>query len=168
MEILLLIGLIVAGLALIAVEIYVVPGLNVVGIAGILILIFAVGFAFNSNGLVGGFFALCGAATLGGGMIFAMWRTGAWEDFILATSMASGRQLTGSSTDNRARYLGKAGSALTPLRPSGVAEIDGERVEVQTEGGFIAADSRIRVVAIDRRHIFVRMDTAATAAQSDA
>ena len=94
-------------------------------------------------------------------MIFAMWRSGAWEEFILSTSMASGRQLTGSSADNRARYLGKAGSALTPLRPSGVAEIDGERVEVQTEGGFIAADSRIRVVAIDRKHIFVRLDTAA-------
>ena len=159
MEILLLIGLILAGLALIAVEIYVVPGMNVVGILGILILIFAVGFAFNSNGLLGGFFALCGTAALGGGMIFALFRSGAWEEFILATSMATGRQLHEGSADTRARYLGKAGAALTPLRPSGVAEIDGERVEVQTEGGFIAANSRIRVVAIDRRRIFVKLDT---------
>ena len=159
MEILILIGLIIVGLALIAVEVYVVPGLNVVGILGILVLIFAIGYAFSSNGLLGGVFTLGGTLVLGGGMLYAMWRSGAWEEFILATSMVPGLQLPEGSQDNRARYLGKVGAALTPLRPSGVAEIDGERVEVQTEGGFIAANSQIRVVAIDRRHIFVRLDT---------
>lgn len=147
------------GLSLIAVEVYVVPGLNIVGILGILVLVFAVGFAFNANGLFGGIFTLCGTLALGGGMLYAMWRSGAWEQFVLATSLTPGRQLSEGSQDNRARYLGKVGAALTPLRPAGVAEIDGERVEVQTEGGFIAANSRIRVVAIDRRHTFVRLDT---------
>ncbi len=155
----LLIGLVMIGLSLIAVEVYVVPGLNVVGILGILVLIFAVGFAFNANGLVGGIFTLGGTLTLAGGMLYAMWRSGAWEEFVLATSLVSGRRLPKGSQDKRARYLGQVGSALTPLRPAGVAEIDGERVEVQTEGGFIAAKSRIRVVAIDRRRIFVRIDT---------
>ncbi len=157
----LLIGLVLVGLSLIAVEVYVVPGLNVVGILGILVLIFAVGYAFNSNGLPGGIYTLGGTLTLGGGMLYAMWKSGAWEEFVLATSMVSGRQLPEGSQDNRARYLGKVGAALTPLRPAGVAEIDDERIEVQTEGGFIAANSRIRVVAIDRRHIFVRLDTKA-------
>ncbi|MEJ2270829.1 MAG: hypothetical protein P8Y04_13820 [Desulfobulbaceae bacterium] len=43
MDILMLIGLVLVGLALVAVEVYVVPGLNVVGILGILVLIFAIG-----------------------------------------------------------------------------------------------------------------------------
>jgi len=160
-EFVLLIGLVVVGFSLIAVEVYVVPGLNVIGVLGILVLIFAVGFAFNANGLLGGIYTLGGTLALGGGMLYAMWKSGAWEKFVLATSMTPGRQLPEGSQDNRARYLGKVGAALTPLRPSGVAEIDGERVEVQTEGGFIAANSRIRVVAIDRRHTFVRLDTEA-------
>lgn len=159
MSILMLIGLVVIGLALLAVEVYVVPGVNVVGILGLLVLIFAIGYAFSSAGLWGGVVTLGGTFVLGGGMLYAMWRSGAWEEFVLATSMLPGRQLPEGSQDNRARYLGKVGAALTPLRPSGVAEIDGERVEVQTEGGFIAANSKIRVVAIDRRHIFVRIDT---------
>jgi membrane-bound serine protease (ClpP class) len=159
MEILTLIVLVLIGFALIAVEVYVVPGLNVVGILGILVLIFAIGYAFSSAGMWGGLSTLGGTAVLGGGILYAMWRSGAWEEFVLATSMIPGKELPESSQDNRARYLGKVGAALTPLRPSGVAEIDGERVEVQTEGGFIAANSQIRVVAIDRRHIFVRLDT---------
>lgn len=159
MDILILIALVAVGFALIAVEVYVVPGLNVVGILGILVLIFAVGYAFSASGIWGGLFTLGGTIVLGAGILYAMWRSGAWEEFILATSMLPSRQLPEGSQDNRARYLGKVGAALTPLRPSGVAEIDGQRVEVQTEGGFIAANSKIRVVAIDRRHVFVRLDT---------
>jgi membrane-bound serine protease (ClpP class) len=61
-------------------------------------------------------------------------------------------------SEQRARYLGKTGVALSPLRPTGIVEIDGERVEVATEGDFIAAGSRIKVVAMDRRRYFVRLD----------
>lgn len=160
MDIAILVLLILIGLGLIAAEVYVIPGLNVVGILGILVLVFAIGFAFTSNGIVGGFFALAGTLVLGGVMAFAMWRSGSWEEFVLATSILPGRELPDKVQENRGRFIGKAGQALTPLRPSGVAEIDGERVEVQTEGEFIAAESRIRVVAIDSRHVFVRLDTA--------
>lgn len=166
MDIVLLIGLVLVGLILVAAEVYLVPGMNVVGILGILVLIFSVGYAFSSNGLVGGLFTLAGTLFLGGAMLYAMWKSGKWEEFVLATSMIPGTQLPEGSQDNRARYLGKVGEALTPLRPSGVAEIDGERVEVQTEGGFIAANSRIRVVAIDRRHVFVRLDVDGSPASS--
>lgn len=150
--------LILVGLGLIAAEVYVIPGLNVVGILGMLVLIFAIGIAFTASGVVGGFFALAGTLALGGAMAFAMWRSGSWEEFVLATTMLPGRELPDKNQENRARFIGKVGQALSPLRPSGVAEIDGERLEVQTEGGFIAADSKIKVVAIDSRHIFVRLD----------
>jgi membrane-bound serine protease (ClpP class) len=158
-DIVVLVLLILIGFGLIAAEVYIIPGLNVVGILGILVLIFAIGFAFTSNGLIGGFFALAGTTVLGLVMAFAMWRSGSWEEFVLSTSILPGREIPDKGQENRGRFIGKAGQALTPLRPAGVAEIDGERVEVQTEGGFIAADSRIKVVAIDSRHIFVRLDT---------
>ncbi|MEZ4694984.1 MAG: NfeD family protein [Rhodothermales bacterium] len=57
----------------------------------------------------------------------------------------------------RRSHLGKTGSALTPLRPSGVALVEGERIDVETEGEFIAAGSRVRVVAMDSRRYFVRL-----------
>jgi membrane-bound serine protease (ClpP class) len=162
-EILIPIILILLGLGLLAVEVYLIPGLNIVGIVGLLVLIFGVGYAFSANGFAGGLIALLGTIALGGGMGYAMWKTGAWEDFVLSSSMASDDRLLEESQDSRARYLGQSGSALTPLRPTGVAQILDDRVEVSTEGEFIAAGSSIRVVAIDRRRIFVRL----TETQSD-
>lgn len=61
------------------------------------------------------------------------------------------------SAADRGTYLGKTGAALTPLRPSGIALVDGDRIDVATEGEFIAAGSRIRVVAKDSRRYFVRL-----------
>jgi membrane-bound serine protease (ClpP class) len=61
------------------------------------------------------------------------------------------------SVADRGTYLGKTGAALTPLRPSGIALVDGDRIDVATEGEFIAAGSRIRVVAKDSRRYFVRL-----------
>ncbi len=61
------------------------------------------------------------------------------------------------SLTNRGSYLGKTGDALTPLRPAGVAMVDGDRIDVATEGEFIAAGSKVRVVAKDSRRYFVRL-----------
>ncbi|NQU43084.1 hypothetical protein HQ520_07350 [bacterium] len=44
--------------------------------------------------------------------------------------------------------LGVEGTALTDLRPSGMALIDNRRVDVVTEGGYISAGSRVRVIEV--------------------
>ena len=157
MELLLPIALVAVGLILIGIEVYLVPGINVVGIIGFLCLLFAVGYGFSSNGWIGGTLILLGTVLLGGGLGYLMWRSGAWENFVLATSVPPDHQLAETVQENRARYLGRSGRALTPLRPTGVAEIEGDRVEVVTEGAFIAAGSEVRVVAMDRRRVFVRL-----------
>ena len=157
MELLIPIGLIVAGLALIVAEVYLVPGLNVVGIIGFLLILFAVGFVFSEHGFAGGMTTLVATAAVGGGLFYAMWTSGAWDRFVLAANLQTDERQTARESEHRARYLGKEGVATTPLRPTGVAEIDGERIEVVTEGEFIAAGSLLRVVAMDRRRYFVRL-----------
>lgn len=158
MELLIPILLIIVGLALIVVEVYLVPGFNVVGIGGFLLIVFAVGYVFTEAGLFGGALALLGTLAAGGGVFYLMWQSGAWDRFVLATNLRADEQAVARESEHRARYLGKGGVAITPLRPTGVAEIDGERIEVLTEGDFIAAGSRIRVVAMDRRRYFVRLE----------
>ena len=54
--------------------------------------------------------------------------------------------------------MGKRGSAVTVLRPSGIALIDGERVDVVTRGEFIDKDAPLRVVEIEGGRIVVAMD----------
>jgi len=157
LELLIPITLVGVGLLLIVVEVYLVPGFNIVGILGFLMMIFGIGHAFAESGLLGGLAALVGTAAVGGGMFYWMWQSGAWDRFVLSTSLRRDENLIARESEQRSRYIGKTGKALTPLRPTGVAEIDGERLEVVTEGEFIAAGSLVRVVAIDRRRFFVRL-----------
>ncbi len=52
--------------------------------------------------------------------------------------------------------LGQEGVALTPLRPSGTAVINGERVDVVSEGGFIAQEAAVIVTAVEGTRVVVR------------
>lgn len=144
------------------VEVYLIPGFNVVGVFGFVVILFAIGYAFSETGLLGGTYTLLGTLVVGGGAFYLMWTSGAWDRFILATSIRSNEDSVARDSEHRAKYLGKSGVAMTPLRPTGVAEIDGERIEVVTEGEFIASGSRVRVVAMDRRRFFVRLADAVT------
>ncbi len=47
------------------------------------------------------------------------------------------------------------GTAVSYLRPAGIASIDGRRVDVLTEGEFIAQGTPIRVVRVEGARIFV-------------
>ena len=55
-----------------------------------------------------------------------------------------------------ATLAGAAGVAITDLRPSGVAEIDGHRVDVVSGGEFIPAGAPIAVIADERYRRVVR------------
>jgi membrane-bound serine protease (ClpP class) len=158
LELLIPILLIVVGFALMLVEVYLVPGFNVIGILGFLLIVFAVGFVFTETGMFGGTLALFGSTAAGAGLFYTLWKSGAWNRFILATSLRHDDELVAREHEHRARYLGKSGVAITPLRPTGVIEVEGERIEVVTEGEFIAAGSNVRVVAMDRRRYFARLD----------
>ncbi|PLT30961.1 NfeD family protein [Peribacillus deserti] len=60
------------------------------------------------------------------------------------------------SNKNRIDLIGREGAALTPLRPSGIALIDHERLDVVTEGSFIAKDTKVKVIKAEGARIVVR------------
>lgn len=157
MELLIAIALILLGLLLIAAEVYLIPGMNIIGILGFLLIGFAIVYGFTEAGFWGGSALLVGSCVATGLMFFGMWKSGAWERFVLATNLRVDERVVQRESEDRARYLGRTGLAITPLRPTGVVEIDGERIEVVTEGDFIASGSEVRIVAMDRRRYFVRL-----------
>jgi len=167
LEIFVPIALIILGIGLIVVEVYLIPGFNVVGVLGVLLIFFAVGFTFSEHGVLSGMVTMVGSFAVLGVTFYSLWRSGAWDRFVLSTSLRPGSGMIARESEQRHSYLGKEGLAVSPLRPTGIADIDGERVEVVTEGEFIAAGSHIKVVAMDRRRYFVRLsDTTETQAQA--
>ena len=159
MELFVPIALILVGLALVVVEVTLVPGFNAVGVGGVVGMGVGVVLSFVEFGPGGGLVALVGTVVAAAGLSYALWESGAWDRFVLSDSLRRDAGADAAEQDTRAWLLGQTGRAVTPLRPGGVAEIGGQRVEVATEGAFVAAGSRLRVVAIDRRRTLVRLDT---------
>jgi membrane-bound serine protease (ClpP class) len=52
--------------------------------------------------------------------------------------------------------LGKSGTAMTPLRPSGTADIDGKILDVTSDGEFIDSKSPIEVIRIEGNKFVVK------------
>ena len=52
--------------------------------------------------------------------------------------------------------VGKTGTAVTALRPSGIADIDGVRMNVSTYGNFIEPGKEVVVTAVEGLNIFVK------------
>jgi len=61
---------------------------------------------------------------------------------------------TAQSRDQMA-YLGRTGTAITDLRPSGLAMIDQERLDVVTQGDYIEKQTAIVVIAVRGNQIVV-------------
>ncbi|WP_396266338.1 nodulation protein NfeD [Halobacillus amylolyticus] len=60
------------------------------------------------------------------------------------------------STMNRLELIGMEGETITPLRPSGTALIDEERMDVVSEGSFIGANQPVKIVKIEGARVVVR------------
>jgi membrane-bound ClpP family serine protease len=61
-----------------------------------------------------------------------------------------------SATADADVFLGKEGIATTILRPAGIAEFDGVRLNVVSEGEFIAPNTKVRIEHVEGARILVR------------
>ncbi|MBX3746757.1 MAG: hypothetical protein KF833_15720 [Verrucomicrobiae bacterium] len=147
----LVITLLVAGLVLLALE-TVLPGL-IAGSLGVICLIGAVVVAYRDLGVPAGNFTLVAVTGLFSVGVFAWFRY--FPNSRLGRRFVSAGEV-GEIRTERPQLLHKTGTALTPLRPSGTALIDGQRVDVVTEGAMVQRGSPLRVVAVEGMRVVVR------------
>ena len=60
------------------------------------------------------------------------------------------------SAEDMQVFLGREGTATTALRPTGLGEFDGVRLNVVSEGDFIENGTKIRVTQIEGSRIVVK------------
>lgn len=54
-------------------------------------------------------------------------------------------------------FVGQEGIALTVLRPSGTAEINGIKMDVVSEGEFISQNTKVKIIKVEGRRIVVKV-----------
>jgi membrane-bound serine protease (ClpP class) len=152
----LVIALAILGLFGILFELHVIPGNGFSGVLGTLALLGAVVLAFGAQPLFNTLEALGIALFLSIALLYAMlkiWPTSAFFRRLTLTDAQGAGYVAGA---DYTRLLGCAGNALSSLRPAGVADIAGERIDVLTEGDFIEAGTPVRVSRVEGRRIFVK------------
>ncbi|MFC4992878.1 NfeD family protein [Rubritalea tangerina] len=165
--------LFIAGLILVILEFWVIPGTFVAGAVGVVMmgaaLILAMvdvdmldSFKDTKDGLIG-FTALLGwpliymtmglfIAVLGSFVAMRFMPVmPMYGSLAVEAELASG---TGEENHND-ELVGKEGMTVTELRPSGRVRIDGEIHEVVSQAGFVEVDAKVRVVSADGMRILV-------------
>jgi membrane-bound serine protease (ClpP class) len=150
----LVVCLAVIGLVGVLLELHVLPGHGVAGILGLAALLTAVVLAFP--------FALVAAQSIAIAIVltavifFFAARLFPQNAFMhrLAFTGVQGKEYV-AAPDRRA-LLGAAGFATSYLRPAGYAAINGQKVDVLTEGEFVAAGTPVVVTRVEGARIFVR------------
>ena len=149
------IALAVLGVLGILLELHVFPGHGLSGALGLLALAAAVFLAFGAAFSVVAIQAISIAIVLSV-VLFAVFVR-------MAPQSAYFRRITFTNVQgpefvaNRdfRGLVGHMGVATSYLRPAGVAHVDGERVDVLTEGDFLPAGSAIRVSRVQGSRVFV-------------
>jgi membrane-bound serine protease (ClpP class) len=160
-EELLLVGI---GLVLLALEVFVTPGFGLIGSLGLMALLGGLGLSLvgvgatwevilRAAGRVVLSLLLAIAAALAMLRVFPRLPFG--RRLVLETEMAADAGYASAPERDR-RWLGQRGTAASPLRPAGLADLAGERVDVVSDGEFIDAGAPIEVIRVDGNRIVVR------------
>jgi membrane-bound serine protease (ClpP class) len=146
--------LFIVGIVMMALELF-IPSFGILGLIGSASLIVGVVRAAYSTSHVAWSLGIASISALIVIIIVAVVfkKRGIWNRFILSDTLSKEKGFIPSA--NRDSLLGKKGVSVTTLRPSGTVLIDGERVDVVTDGQFIAVNTNIYVVKVDGSRIVV-------------
>ena len=154
------------GVLLIVVEIFFIPGFGVPGILGTTLLIFSLGAALIGNigldfpsigAISGAIWTLSITLILGIIMLYSLSKYLPENQYFnrMVLDKSSERDLGYVSATPARKLVGATGTALTALRPSGVVKINGKRIDVVSDGGFIEAGEQIKVESAASNRVVV-------------
>jgi membrane-bound serine protease (ClpP class) len=154
----------VAGIILLLLEVLVIPGFGVAGLLGIVAIVASLVLS-----LVGPGFTTAVVLSAAGRVVLSL-AIALVASLVLLRFLPRlpfGRRLTlrrglaaadgyASAPESDAQWLGKTGRASSPLRPAGIANIDGRRVDVVSDGEHVDAGQLIKVTQVDGNRVVVR------------
>ncbi|MFM1550489.1 MAG: NfeD family protein, partial [Lentisphaeria bacterium] len=170
-------ALVIIGIALIALEIFIIPGFGISGILGIFCLFGGLFMAMIPNlpdvtkmpdfmpeislwpyieqALMNTSIAVLLIAV--GGYCLGRYLPNLpfFDRLILRSATRASDGYVAPNVEENSKLIGEMGMTLTPLRPSGIAIINNRRVDVVSNGDFIDQDERIMVKRVQGARVVV-------------
>lgn len=157
--------LFLVGLGLLAVEVFVIPGFGLAGISGITLIVVSIfmsligGQPFLDYDIISMAIIQLGSA-LGLSIISAfilfkyLPKSTTFNKLVLSQSETPVEGFTSHSTNQN--LIGKTGKTISPLRPSGKAEIEDEIFDVVTRGEYLEVNIPVKIIQVEGIRIVVK------------
>ncbi len=142
--------LIACGFVLLVIELLLIPGFSIPGVAGIALIVFGVWRARLAYGTEGALIALV-LSIVGA---FVIIRLALRSRAVRNVGLDYSEKGT-TAPDDYSNLVGKEGIAVSVLRPAGIALIEGIRHDVVADCEFIEKDSPVRVREVEGVRIIV-------------
>ena len=159
--------LFVAGIILILLEIFVIPGFGVTGILGIICIIASLFLSLIGGGnlpfvdtnqisiaIIQLASALAAALILLIILARFLPKSTIFNKLVLSHEENSDKGFV--SSKSLSELIGKEGKALTTLRPAGMADFDGDKIDVVADGDYVQQGSRLKVLRVEGSKVVVR------------
>jgi membrane-bound serine protease (ClpP class) len=153
-----------AGIVLLLLEVFVIPGFGIAGGLGVLALLAGLVMSMVGPGGTPEFllftasrvvFAMLVAIVASLVLLRFLPRLPYGKRLILTTELDAGHGYT-SGPERELSLLGRSGRTLSQLRPAGIADIDGMRIDVVSEGEMVDPGVPVEVIRVDGNRIVVR------------
>lgn len=144
------------GLLLLLAEIFFIPGFGLAGIGGIAAILASIFLTFgNIFQATYSILIALGVSVIGFFLLIKyIPSTRTWRKFVLSTEQKKELGYT-IGTKELKRLTGKEGIAITPLRPSGIVEVDGKKLNALTRGEYVDSNTKIKIISVEGNKIVV-------------
>ncbi len=143
-----LIILFIVGLAAVFAEIL-IPGM-IVGICGAVCMLASIYWTYQA-GATGAGHVMVAASIISVPVFIMLWYRLASKTFVVTASEAGF-----NPPGNFERFMGHEGVALTDLHPTGIARVDGRRVDVVTRGEMVSKNTRVKIIEVHGNRVIVK------------
>jgi len=148
--------LFLVGFSLLLAEIFLIPGFGLTGISGIIAILTSIFLTFGN--IIQATYSILTALgfTIVGFFLLIRYipATRTWRKFILFTKQEKELGYT-VGIKNSKRLIGKEGMATTPLRPSGMVEVNGKKLNAITRGEYVDSNTKIKIISVEGNKIVV-------------
>ena len=153
MEIFIVVILMVFAVGLIILEIFFLPGITVGGIAGGILAIVGIWFAYSQLGAFVGNITLIASIVVFGLIFFGFVKSDTLNKIALKEEIDS----TVETVSQEKIKPGDEGITISRVNPMGKARINGETVEVKSTGDFIDPEIPITVIKVYPTNVLVEV-----------
>ncbi len=152
MTVLGIILLVVFGIALVLLEFFVVPGVTIAGIGGVLLLGGSVYLAYDAYGSPTGHYFLAAIILVAIILLYYALKSDTWKRLALKSEITGQTNVHGKDDF----HVGDIGLTLTRLAPMGMVEVNGISIEGKSIGPFIDEETEVLVVEVKRNQVVVK------------